>query len=171
MASMDEGNTNVSGGGSDNGVAAPSSGPPPGGDHGAPEDPDLRNLIVNYLPYTIDTDGLRALFAPHCTVETCRVILDRATGQPLGYGFVLAATSAGAHRAAAALTGHEIGLKRLKVGLAVEGRRENTHVLSGIWLFGNVPVLCRARAPRLSLLGGGRALVLCVGLPFFFADD
>ena len=47
-----------------------------------------KKLYVGGLPYSITDDRLEEMFAPHGTVESARVVTDRATGQPRGFGFV-----------------------------------------------------------------------------------
>ena len=46
----------------------------------APNEPQLNNLIINFIPSSLSEAGLRELFAPHGTVEHCKLVLDKLTG-------------------------------------------------------------------------------------------
>lgn len=46
------------------------------------------NLYIGNLPYTTTSDDLREAFAPHGTVVTAQVVMDRETGRSRGFGFV-----------------------------------------------------------------------------------
>jgi len=46
------------------------------------------NIYVGNLPYTAADDDLRKLFEEYGTVDSARVIVDRATNQSKGFGFV-----------------------------------------------------------------------------------
>jgi len=69
------------------------------------EEFDPTKLIVNYLPLSINADGLKALFAPYGTVEEANVVMDRATKMSRGYGFVKFSTKESAQNAIDALNG------------------------------------------------------------------
>jgi cold-inducible RNA-binding protein len=45
-------------------------------------------IYVGGLPYSIDSEGLRALFAQQGDVTDATVVEDRSTGQSKGFGFV-----------------------------------------------------------------------------------
>ncbi len=45
-------------------------------------------LFVGSLPWSIGDQELEALFEPHGTVHSARVITDRETGRSRGFGFV-----------------------------------------------------------------------------------
>ena len=45
-------------------------------------------LYVGNLPWSIDDDSLRELFAAHGAVESAVVVSDRETGRSRGFGFV-----------------------------------------------------------------------------------
>lgn len=45
-------------------------------------------LYVGNLPWTIEDDQLRDLFANHGEVHSARVMQDRETGRSRGFGFV-----------------------------------------------------------------------------------
>jgi len=48
----------------------------------------VTKLYVGNLPFTATEDAVRALFAPHGSVEKISLITDRDTGRPRGFGFV-----------------------------------------------------------------------------------
>jgi RNA recognition motif-containing protein len=77
----------------------------------------LTKLFVGNLPFSATEDSVRALFAPHGTVETLALINDRDTGRPRGFGFV-EMSNADAARAIEALNGVDFGGRALKVNEA-----------------------------------------------------
>ena len=44
-------------------------------------------LYVGNLPYGVSDTDLEAMFAPHGTVQSAQVIMDRETGRSKGFGF------------------------------------------------------------------------------------
>jgi RNA recognition motif-containing protein len=74
-------------------------------------------LFVGNLPFTATEDSVRALFAPHGTVEKIALITDRDTGRPRGFGFV-EMSNADAARAMQALNGTDFEGRALKVNEA-----------------------------------------------------
>jgi len=81
-------------------------------------EPALSNLIVNYIPPTYNETKLRQLFAAYGEVESCRLMLDKISGQSMGYGFIKFKTSESANRAMTELNGRPLDGKILKVSLA-----------------------------------------------------
>ncbi len=79
-----------------------------------------KRLYVGNLPYSVDTDGLREMFAAHGEVTDARVIDDRMTGKSKGFGFVEMAENADADKAMAALHDTEMGGRKLVVNEARE---------------------------------------------------
>ena len=77
----------------------------------------MTKLYVGNLPFTATEDSVRALFAPHGTVETLSLINDRETGNPRGFGFVEMA-NADATRAMQALNGSDFDGRPLKINEA-----------------------------------------------------
>jgi RNA recognition motif-containing protein len=49
---------------------------------------EVRNLFVNYLGQEINDEGLRNMFSPFGTIESAKVMVDLASGQSKGFGFV-----------------------------------------------------------------------------------
>jgi RNA recognition motif-containing protein len=82
----------------------------------------VTKLYVGNLPFTVTEDALRALFAPHGTVEKIALISDRDTGRPRGFGFV-EMSNADAARAMQALNNTDFGGRALKVNEAQERER------------------------------------------------
>ncbi|MCB9515163.1 MAG: RNA-binding protein [Candidatus Krumholzibacteriia bacterium] len=82
----------------------------------------MKRLYVGNLPFTASEDEIRELFSRHGTVNEVKLISDRDTGRPRGFGFV-EMDDAGADAAVAALNGAEMGGRTLRVDEAQERRR------------------------------------------------
>jgi hypothetical protein len=54
----------------------------------APSAGDVRSIYVGNLPFKISRNELRALFEPYGKVHSARIMIDKATRKPRGYGFV-----------------------------------------------------------------------------------
>ena len=76
-----------------------------------------KKLYVGNLNYATTEEPLRALFAPHGTVQSCSVIMDRETGRSRGFGFV-EMDDAGADKALKALNGAQFENRTLIVSEA-----------------------------------------------------
>ncbi|HEY4212428.1 MAG TPA: RNA-binding protein [Steroidobacteraceae bacterium] len=79
----------------------------------------MTKLYVGNLSFDTTEDSLRTLFAQHGTVESAKLISDRDTGRPRGFGFV-EMSNADASRAMQALNGKEFEGRALKVNEAQE---------------------------------------------------
>jgi RNA recognition motif-containing protein len=79
----------------------------------------MTKIYVGNLPFTTTEDELRTLFATHGAVESVALPTDRDTGRPRGFGFVQMASTAAAS-AIAALNGHSMGGRALRVNEAEE---------------------------------------------------
>ncbi len=66
-----------------------------------------RKLYVGNLSYGVTNSVLEQMFAPHGTVESAQVIMDRDTGRSKGFGFVEMKTENEAQGAIAALSGKD----------------------------------------------------------------
>src|SRR5437763_3709552 len=77
-----------------------------------------KKLYVGNLTYTTTDADLERLFAPHGTVESAQVIMDRDTGRSKGFGFVEMKTDQEAQAAIAALSGQQMGGRSLTVNEA-----------------------------------------------------
>jgi len=82
----------------------------------------VTKLYVGNLPFTATEDAVRALFAPHGSVEKVALINDRDTGRPRGFGFV-EMSNADASRAMQALDGKDFDGRALKVNEAQDRER------------------------------------------------
>lgn len=78
-------------------------------------------LYVGNLPYSVDEQQLRELFSRNeWTVTDVKVITDRDTGRPRGFGFVEMSTNEEADAAIRELHGHELDGRALTVNEARE---------------------------------------------------
>lgn len=76
-------------------------------------------LYVGNLPFSADEDQVRALFEQNGrTVTEVRLITDRDTGRPRGFGFVEMANSEEADAAIRELNGQDYGGRPLTVNEA-----------------------------------------------------
>ena len=76
------------------------------------------NIYVGNLSYSITEKQLEELFAEFGEVTSARLITDRDTGRPKGFGFVEMADKAAAESAISALDGREVGGRDLRVNEA-----------------------------------------------------
>ena len=78
-------------------------------------------LYVGNLPFSVDESTVRALFEQNDrTVEEVKLITDRDTGRPRGFGFVEMGDSEQADNAIAELNGYEFDGRPLTVNEARE---------------------------------------------------
>jgi len=80
-----------------------------------PGDDSPCNLIVKYLPDSIDEQGLLSLFSSYGEIVKHKLILDRASGRSKGYGFVKFSNEKSATEATKALNGYAVENKILRV--------------------------------------------------------
>ena len=76
-----------------------------------------KTLYVGNLPFRTTRFELRELFQPYGTIHSARIMIDRATRKPKGYGFV-EMDSKGAIKAINSLDGHTLAGRNLKVSEA-----------------------------------------------------
>jgi RNA recognition motif-containing protein len=79
----------------------------------------MTTIYVGNLPFNVTEQDVRALFEPHGAVESVKLINDRETGKPRGFGFVDMA-QADAQTAIQALNGQQLGGRALRVNEAQE---------------------------------------------------
>jgi len=77
-------------------------------------------MYVGNLPYSINDDRLREMFAEHGEVTDARVITDRDSGRSKGFGFVEMADDAAADKAIQALHDTEMDGRKIVVNQARE---------------------------------------------------
>src|SRR5256885_7831773 len=79
-----------------------------------------KKLYVGNLPYSYTSQQLQELFTPHGNVTSAQVIVDRATNQSRGFGFVEFDSDDSASKATEALNGHPLNGRPLTVNEARE---------------------------------------------------
>jgi RNA recognition motif-containing protein len=77
----------------------------------------VKKIYVGNLPFTSTEEEVRELFEQQGTVQSVKLITDRDTGRPRGFGFVEMDDDAAA-AAIQALNGTELGGRRLVVNEA-----------------------------------------------------
>jgi len=77
-----------------------------------------KKLYVGNLSYDTTSEDLKQLFAPHGSVISADVIMDRAAGRSKGFGFVEMGTDAEAQAAISALNGQQQNGRALTVNEA-----------------------------------------------------
>jgi len=78
-------------------------------------------LYVGNLPFSADEQQIRDLFSENGrTVSEVKLVTDRETGRPRGFGFVEMGSSEEADSAIRALHGHSLGGRPLTVNEAKE---------------------------------------------------
>jgi RNA recognition motif-containing protein len=82
----------------------------------------MTKIYVGNLPFTATEADVKELFAQHGNVDSVALPTDRETGRPRGFGFV-EMPQADAQRAMAALNGHNLGGRPLRVNEAQERPR------------------------------------------------
>ena len=76
------------------------------------------NIYVGNLPYGINRDQLRDIFAAYGEVAAARVVTDRETQRSKGFGFVEMPNDEEAKKAIEALNGNDIGGRKAVVNEA-----------------------------------------------------
>jgi RNA recognition motif-containing protein len=79
-----------------------------------------KRLYVGNLSYSTTEQDLQDLFAKFGTVSEAKMVMDRETGRPRGFGFVEMSTDAEATAAIAGLDGQDCQGRALKVNEAQE---------------------------------------------------
>ena len=74
-----------------------------------------RKIFIGNLSFETTSAELEQLFAQFGTCESVSIVTDRATGRPRGFGFIEMSSPEEAQKAIAALDGHELGGRKLKV--------------------------------------------------------
>ncbi|BDQ36914.1 RNA-binding protein [Pseudodesulfovibrio nedwellii] len=77
-----------------------------------------KNIYVGNLPWSATEDEVRAAFEAYGQVSSVKLIEDRETGRPRGFGFVEMDDDSGALEAIEALDGKDFGGRNIKVNEA-----------------------------------------------------
>lgn len=81
-------------------------------------DEQKNKLYVGNLPYTVNDDGLKEMFAAAGEVVEAKVITDKFSGRSKGFGFVTMADDAAAQKAISEMEGKEFDGRQVKVNVA-----------------------------------------------------
>ncbi len=79
----------------------------------------MKNIFVGNLPFSTNEREVQELFEQHGAVQSVKLITDRETGRPRGFGFVEMETE-GADQAIEKLDGVLLGERNLRVNEAME---------------------------------------------------
>lgn len=79
----------------------------------------MKSIYVGNLPYDASEDDIRELFGQYGNVDSVRMMTDRDTGRPRGFGFVTMPDD-DADAAIRALDGKPFGGRNLRVNPAEE---------------------------------------------------
>jgi RNA recognition motif-containing protein len=79
----------------------------------------MKSIYVGNLPFTATEDEVRDLFAEYGSVHEVRLMSDRDTGRPRGFGFI-SMDDQDAEAAIRALNGRELGGRSLRINEAEE---------------------------------------------------
>lgn len=82
----------------------------------------MKSIYVGNLPFSATEEEIRNLFSPFGTVHGVKLVSDRETGRPRGFGFV-EMDDAAAASAISALNGKEVGGRSLRINEARERER------------------------------------------------
>jgi RNA recognition motif-containing protein len=77
-----------------------------------------KKLYVGGLPYSVTEERLNQIFSAYGTVESVRVVTDRASGQSRGFGFVEMSSVAEAQKAIEGLNETQLDGRTLIVNTA-----------------------------------------------------
>ena len=76
------------------------------------------DIYIGNLSRTTTQETLRSLFEAYGTVSSVKIIMDKFTGQPRGFGFVTMPEQAEADAAIAALNGQEVDGRTIRANQA-----------------------------------------------------
>ncbi|MBR9982272.1 MAG: RNA-binding protein [Desulfatitalea sp.] len=83
------------------------------------------NIFIGNLAHSTTEDSLKTLFTPFGDVESVKVIKDRVSGRPKGFGFIEMPSNSEADQAIKALNGNRIDGNSIKVKPADPGGKRN----------------------------------------------
>lgn len=76
------------------------------------------NIYVGNLPYSISEDELKNAFAKFGTVNSVKIIIDKATGRSKGFAFVEMASASEGNQAIKSLNETDLNGRNIKVNEA-----------------------------------------------------
>ena len=76
------------------------------------------NMYIGNLPFNITEEDLKTAFSEFGDVESVKIIMDRHSGQPKGFGFVEMPNNSEADKAMKALNGIEMKGRSIKISQA-----------------------------------------------------
>jgi RNA recognition motif-containing protein len=79
-------------------------------------------LYVGNLSWDSDENSVREAFAPYGEVKEVKLITDRDTGRPRGFGFVTMGSAEAASSAIEALNGQMLDGREIRVNIAEDRR-------------------------------------------------
>lgn len=79
---------------------------------------DKKKLYVGNLPWSINNDSLKELFAAYGEIAEAIVITDKYSGRSKGFGFVTFVNEADAEKAIAEMTDKEVEGRKIVVNVA-----------------------------------------------------
>ena len=82
------------------------------------------NIYIGNLSYNTTEDTLKSLFAEFGDIESVKMIKDRFSGRPKGFGFIEMPSNSEADQAIKALNGNRIDGNHIKVKPADSGRKK-----------------------------------------------
>merc|ERR1712071_64729 len=78
----------------------------------------MASLFVGNIPWKCSEQDIGDMFAAHAEVRSVKIIQDRETGRPRGFGFLELANPADADRVIGKMDGFDIEGRQLRVNLA-----------------------------------------------------
>jgi RNA recognition motif-containing protein len=84
------------------------------------------NIYIGNLSYNTTEDTLRSMFAEFGEIESVKLIKDRFSGRPKGFGFIEMPSNSEADKAIKALNGNRIDGNNIKVKPADSGGKKRT---------------------------------------------
>ncbi len=83
------------------------------------------NIYVGNLPFSLNEDELKNLFAQYGEVVSAKVMTDKFTGRSRGFGFVEMSNQEAGQSAIQALNGMEVKGRALRVDVARERQQRS----------------------------------------------
>ena len=77
----------------------------------------VKSIYVGNMPFSATEDEIRNMFSPFGEVQSVKLINDRETGKPRGFGFV-EMEEENAKKAIEELNGKDMGCRSLRVNFA-----------------------------------------------------